>query len=88
MINKLACLSIALLASSAAMAASGESSDPASELPVTQYEYGMELDIQKVISVTPKPDTCDVVPATMIYVDSHGDTQRLDYRAMGNCLGG
>ncbi|MCY1288645.1 hypothetical protein D9M68_483620 [compost metagenome] len=83
MTRYLACLPIALLAPSA-FAASGEDRDA----PATQYEYGMQLDIQKVISVSPKPDTCDVVPATMVYLDSHGETHRLAYQVVGNCIGG
>ncbi|AYC32434.1 DUF2790 domain-containing protein [Pseudomonas cavernae] len=86
MISKLACLSMALLAATA-MAASDEPSTPNTEPPATQYEYGMALDIQKVISITPQPDSCEVVPATMIYLDSKGETRRLDYQVMGNCWG-
>jgi hypothetical protein len=46
------------------------------------------LDIQNVVSVTPVPGSCQVEPATMIYIDSHGITHRVTYNVMGTCQGG
>jgi hypothetical protein len=45
------------------------------------------LDIAKVISVSDTSAACDVVPATMIYIDHQGETHTLTYQVMGNCSG-
>ncbi|WP_027897166.1 DUF2790 domain-containing protein [Zestomonas thermotolerans] len=86
MLKQATFLTLSLLATSA-MADGSDARDDSDQLPQHPYQYGMQLDVQKVISVTPRPQSCDVAPATMIYVDSHGDTQRLDYLVMGDCLG-
>jgi hypothetical protein len=51
----------------------------------TQYNPAQSLDIAKVISVSPTTDACEVVPATMVYVDHQGETHRLEYKVMGGC---
>lgn len=44
------------------------------------YTYGSHLDIQKVVSLSEAPSqTCGVVNAHMTYLDSHGQTQVLEY---------
>jgi hypothetical protein len=45
------------------------------------------LDIASVISVTDTSTACDVVPATMVYIDHQGETHQLTYQVMGNCSG-
>ncbi|MER0564142.1 DUF2790 domain-containing protein, partial [Pseudomonas aeruginosa] len=45
--------------------------------------YGMPLDIERVLSVTPVPATCGVVPLVMLYRDSAGRLHRLQYRGLG-----
>ncbi|EJM34163.1 Protein of unknown function (DUF2790) [Pseudomonas sp. GM33] len=45
------------------------------------------LDIAKVISVTDTSTACDVVPATMVYIDHQGETHTLTYKVMGICSG-
>lgn len=50
---------------------------------VEHYQYGMNLDIAKVVHVTPTDASCDVMPAQMTYEDSNGDLNILEYRAMG-----
>lgn len=45
------------------------------------------LDIAKVISVTDTSTACEVVPATMIYIDHQGQTHTLTYKVMGICSG-
>lgn len=55
---------------------------------VTHYRYGMQLDVAKVIAVTSKRDTCDVMPAQMTYEDSTGALNILEYRTAGiGCRG-
>ena len=57
---------------------------PVSSPPVAvQYEYGTNLDIKRVISLSTLPNVCDVVPATMTYEDHQGQVHNLQYRAMG-----
>ena len=64
----------------------------ADELQVTQqqqpavehYTYATDLDIAKVISVSPAADVCEVVPAQMTYEDHQGQRHILEYRVMGN----
>ncbi|NMY39533.1 MULTISPECIES: DUF2790 domain-containing protein [Pseudomonas] len=51
---------------------------------VEHYSYSSELDIAKVISMTEVPNVCEVVPAQMVYEDSHGMQHTLEYRVMGN----
>ena len=51
---------------------------------VEQYSYSSELDIAKVISMSEIPSVCEVVPAQMVYLDSHGMQHTLEYRVMGN----
>ncbi|MCX5506920.1 DUF2790 domain-containing protein [Pseudomonas sp. BJa3] len=76
-------LSIALLALSATLASFGAFADNS---PST-YEYGMPLDIAKVVSITPASNDadCQVGTAHMVYVDHQGQTREVDYRQMGNC---
>ncbi|QXI36209.1 DUF2790 domain-containing protein [Pseudomonas xantholysinigenes] len=51
------------------------------------YEYGMPLDVAKVISITPASNAadCQIGTAHMVYVDRQGQTREVDYREMGNC---
>ncbi len=65
---------------SAAQAADGSSR----HLAVTQYTYGTKLDIAKVVNVSPVPDVCGVVPATMTYYDHQGQEHKIQYQVMGN----
>ena len=51
---------------------------------VEHYTYATNLDIAKVISVSPLDDVCEVVPAQMAYEDHQGQRHILEYRAMGN----
>lgn len=47
---------------------------------VAVYHYGMPLDINKVLTMS-EPDTrlCDVVQASMVYLDSAGQQHTLQY---------
>ncbi|EJM91091.1 MULTISPECIES: DUF2790 domain-containing protein [unclassified Pseudomonas] len=57
----------------------------ASEPATTPYDPALPLDIAKVVSVTDTATACDVVPATMVYIDHQGQTHRVTYQVMGNC---
>ncbi|MGX1021124.1 hypothetical protein AB7M33_003800 [Pseudomonas sp. Y3 TE3536] len=47
------------------------------------YHYGDHMDIAKVISIdVPSPLTCQVVTATMRYIDSSGVTRTVEFRQL------
>ncbi|MCX2888352.1 MULTISPECIES: DUF2790 domain-containing protein [Pseudomonas] len=81
--------SIAVLAVAATLASFGAFADAGSNQPVSSsnYEYGMPLDVAKVISITPASNAadCQVGTAHMVYVDHQGQKREIDYREMGNC---
>ncbi|HKS14261.1 MAG TPA: DUF2790 domain-containing protein [Pseudomonas sp.] len=61
---------------------------PAGNQPaVQQYDYSVNLDIKRVISLSTLPNVCEVVPATMTYEDHQGQIHVLEYRAMGEGCG-
>jgi len=61
----------------------------AAKIPVETYSYSTNLDIARVISLSPIPDVCGVVTEQMIYEDSKGIRHALEYQVMGNgCTSG
>ncbi|WP_073523842.1 DUF2790 domain-containing protein [Pseudomonas fluorescens] len=52
---------------------------------VQAYRYGMDLDIAKVVNVTPPIRSCNAVPSRMTYEDSSGKLNTLEYQVMGIC---
>lgn len=47
------------------------------------YHYGDTLDVAKVISINaPSPLACEVVTATMRYIDSKGNQRSVDFRQL------
>ncbi|MGC1328638.1 MULTISPECIES: DUF2790 domain-containing protein [unclassified Pseudomonas] len=66
-------------------AAAGAATLPAAQNnSVQEYTYGTHLDIAKVVSMTSIPDVCEVVPASMTYLDHQGERHTVEYRVMGN----
>lgn len=61
-----------------------------SNVQAQTYTYGTHLDIRKVLSITEDANpACGVVNAEMIYLDSAGHKQALDYRKLAdNCNDG
>ena len=53
-------------------------------LPVEEYNYDMELDIDHVISIEGNYDACGMVPVQMTYEDSQGKQHRVQYIVMGS----
>ncbi|MDP9690601.1 MULTISPECIES: DUF2790 domain-containing protein [unclassified Pseudomonas] len=49
------------------------------------YEYGMKVDVVKVISVVRPAKVCAVVPAAMTYEDSEGQLNTITYTVAGDC---
>ena len=52
---------------------------------VKDYEYGMKLDVAKVVSVVRPQVACAVVPAAMTYEDSKGQLNTIRYTVAGDC---
>jgi hypothetical protein len=44
--------------------------------------------IQHIVSISPVPGSCQVEPATLVYLDSQGVSHTLTYSVMGTCQGG
>lgn len=49
----------------------------AEEAPV--YQYGMPLDVAKVLRIEQPNELCEVSLATMTYLDSHGQVHSVRY---------
>ena len=75
-------LMLALLGLSSLALADDPPASP-SQPVVQQYDYSVDLDIKRVISLSTIPDVCVVVPATMTYEDHQGQVHTLEYRVMG-----
>ncbi|TVT81684.1 DUF2790 domain-containing protein [Pseudomonas sp. H3(2019)] len=52
---------------------------------VKEYEYGMKVDVVKVVSVVRPEKLCAVVPAAMTYEDSQGQLNTIKYTVAGEC---
>lgn len=57
---------------------------------VSHYDYGMDLDVQHVISIQRQAGaTCAVTPVDMVYEDSKGQTHTVEYlNAASGCNNG
>lgn len=59
-----------------------------SATPVVEtYTYDMHPDIARVISISPMPNVCGVVPVRMTYQDSHGQQHIMRYQVMASGCG-
>lgn len=52
---------------------------------VEPYRYGMNLDISRVVSMTPPLKSCGLVPSRMTYEDSAGQLRTIEYQVQGQC---
>ncbi|CAM3879106.1 hypothetical protein CCOS865_02920 [Pseudomonas reidholzensis] len=79
--------SIAFFALFASLASVGAYADQATTPASETYEYGMPLDVAKVISITPASNIadCQVGTAHMVYVDHQGQQHDVNFREMGDC---
>jgi len=57
--------------------------DEEKTVEIHDYQYGDQLDIQKVIAIESDSMACGVTPATMTYRDSQGKLHALRYQIMG-----
>lgn len=76
-------LLILALAGMSSFALATEANTASTEPVVQQYDYSINLDIKRVISLSALPNVCEVVPATMTYEDHQGQVHIIEYRAMG-----
>lgn len=74
-------VALSALAATSAFAANVDRAEVAD--PVT-YQYGMDLNVKRVISITKPGDRASVVPATMIYEDNQGRIKAVKFRQIGN----
>ncbi len=80
----IATLALAALATS--LIAQAGAKDPAKAgagIPAVEYQYGMQLDVKKVLSLTDVSNVAGVVPVTMVYEDSQGRVQKVKYLELG-----
>ncbi|WP_240350649.1 DUF2790 domain-containing protein [Pseudomonas viridiflava] len=52
---------------------------------VVHYQYGMKLDVEKVIRTSSAGKTCGVNPQLMTYKDSSGKLNTVKYQALNEC---
>lgn len=53
-----------------------------SKVKYQEYQYGMNLDVKNVISMSEKKGDCEVVPAKMVYQDSQGNIKGVKYEVL------
>ncbi|WP_137820661.1 DUF2790 domain-containing protein [Pseudomonas sp. 2FG] len=56
---------------------------PGAGLPVEEYHYGMEIDVQKVLHRTDTSDKTGAVPVTLVYEDSEGEVHKIRFLEWG-----
>lgn len=76
-----AVLALASLSSIAFAATAADNSQQGPE--VVQYQYGMDLDVAKVISTSDVSSICGVTRSVMVYEDHQGERHSLSYLEMG-----
>lgn len=80
-----AVLAMASLSSLAFAVNAAEASVPSAE--VVQYQYGMDLDVARVISTSDISRVCGLTRAVMVYEDHQGARHSLSYLTQGSgCL--
>ncbi|MCI8211230.1 hypothetical protein AUC61_17015 [Pseudomonas sp. S25] len=52
---------------------------------IIKYQYGMKLDIEKVVRVSSASTACGVNPQLMTYEDSAGTLKTVKYQALNEC---
>ncbi|MBA1187518.1 DUF2790 domain-containing protein [Pseudomonas entomophila] len=77
-------LLVLMLSGVCAAAMADEAPTTTGQIPVEHYHYNEPLDIARVLSMSPIPNVCAVVPTRMTYEDSGGHRHVLEYQVMGN----
>lgn len=52
---------------------------------IVRYQYGMKLDIAKVVRLSPDLKACGVTPQLMTYEDSKGELKTVKYQVLSSC---
>lgn len=74
---------LALLAAAPLAFAQSHTAKAGADVPAVQYQYGMQLDVKKVLSLTDVSNVAGVVPVTMVYEDSQGQIKKVKYLELG-----
>jgi hypothetical protein len=53
--------------------------------PIVEYQYGMKIDVVKLVRQTADTKSCQVMPRLMTYEDSTGQLVTLQYSALSEC---
>ncbi|MGE8496410.1 MAG: DUF2790 domain-containing protein [Pseudomonas sp.] len=81
---KLASMVTALLSSLApSVFAEDASRTPGAGIPPTDYHYGMDVDVKKVLHRTDNSSKAGVVPVIVVYEDSQGEVRKIKYLEWG-----
>ena len=77
-------LAVLALASLSSLAFAAPAADgQALHSDIVQYQYGMDLDVARVISTSDVSSICGVTRAVMVYEDHGGQRHRLSYLTSG-----
>ncbi|WP_437882910.1 DUF2790 domain-containing protein [Pseudomonas sp. LRF_L74] len=74
---------VSAIITSAAPFAFADASRPDAGVPTVDYHYGMNLDIDKVISRTDNSSQQGVVPSILVYRDSQGEVHKVRFLEWG-----
>jgi hypothetical protein len=68
-----------------AFAGLAQAADTSATSKAVPYQYGMPLNVNKVISMTePQTQNCKVITADMKYIDNAGKPEEITYRKMSD----
>ncbi|MFK7699809.1 DUF2790 domain-containing protein [Pseudomonas caspiana] len=52
---------------------------------IVKYQYGMKMDVEKVVRMSSVSKTCGVNPQLMTYEDSKGTLKTVKYQVLNEC---
>lgn len=68
-----------------AFAGLAQAADTSTTSKAVPYQYGMPLNVNKVISMTePQTQNCKVITADMKYIDNAGKPEEITYRKLSD----
>lgn len=57
--------------------------DPGAHVSSVEYNYGMDIDVKRVLQRTDTSDKTGVVPVTLVYEDSEGEIHKIRFLEWG-----
>ncbi|WP_433766277.1 DUF2790 domain-containing protein [Pseudomonas putida] len=63
--------------------APGDLQEPGAHISPVEYQYGMEIDVQRVLQRTDTTDKIGLVPVTLVYADSQGELHKIRFLEWG-----